>query len=85
MSVFEDGVVGEIRILQALDKESLSCKSIPEGWMLCDGRALSPSEHNELRRLLKVMGSPYGEDIEGNPRIPNIQGRGYHVIMKGSS
>lgn len=48
------------------------------GWLLCFGQALTPemTEAARLRTKLLADGSPRGVDGSGNPRVPDIRGRG---------
>jgi microcystin-dependent protein len=55
---------GEIRLM--------SGNYAPEGWMFCEGQALSIKEHASLYSLL---GTTYGGDGRTNFRLPDLRGR----------
>ena len=44
----------------------------PEGFLVCDGSAVSPSDYSDL---YDVIGSTYGLTADGNFKVPNLKGR----------
>ncbi len=46
--------------------------TIPQGWMLCDGRTLST---NEYPKLYEVIMELWGGDLEGVFNLPDLRGR----------
>jgi microcystin-dependent protein len=43
----------------------------PEGFLVCDGSAVSPSDYSDL---YDVIGSTYGLTADGNFKVPNLKG-----------
>lgn len=53
-----------------------SLKTVPAGWILCDGRILlAATPYTALRAAYIADGFPYGQDGSGNPYIPDMRGR----------
>jgi microcystin-dependent protein len=49
----------------------------PAGFLLCDGSVLdSSTPHTKLRSALIDDGFPHGQDVSGNPKLPDARGRG---------
>lgn len=52
-------------------------KNAPAGWILCYGQVLeSGTPYPVLRQALINDGFPYGDDGSGNPKVPDVRGRG---------
>ncbi|WAH57638.1 tail fiber protein [Pseudomonas silvicola] len=66
-----DGFIGEVRAF-AFGFE-------PQGWILCDGRALAISQYSVL---YSVLGIAFGGDGTSNFQIPNLQA--YAVLGTGT-
>jgi microcystin-dependent protein len=45
---------------------------VPEGWIACDGRKLSP---NQNQQLFALLGTTYGGDGQTTFAVPDLRGR----------
>jgi microcystin-dependent protein len=52
--------------------QAFATNSIPDGWMICDGRTLSINDYPEL---YCAIGTMYGQKDENHFIIPDLQGR----------
>lgn len=52
--------------------QAFATNSIPDGWMICDGRALDTNEYHDL---YYAIGTMYGKKDDTHFMIPDLQGR----------
>jgi microcystin-dependent protein len=57
---------GEIRLFAG--------RTIPYGWMLCDGSSL-PQNQSQYATLYAAIGTTYGSTAPGNFSVPDLRGR----------